>query len=268
MPPTTIGRAPAASSPSISACASAAYSPALKRTSTGRIETSRCSRRACSAAVATPGEGLEAAVDLQRVGGDGDRPLAAGAQPLGERERERRLADARSARRRPTTAASRPMPRSIVRTVSVRIGCGLSQGSDPRVAAIEAGTRARAGLGGAPADVAFVFSAGTHLSAPEATLEGVEEALDAADPRRLRRGRRARRAAARSRPAPRSPCGRRRSAAARPRRSTRRRSRRPTASASPASPTSTARARRSSSPTPTRSRRTPCSPSWAAGRRA
>jgi len=64
-----------------------------------------------------------------------------------------------------------------VRTVSVRIGCGLSQGSDPRVAAIEAGTRARAGLGGAPADVAFVFSAGTHLSAPEATLEGVEEAL-------------------------------------------------------------------------------------------
>jgi small ligand-binding sensory domain FIST len=62
--------------------------------------------------------------------------------------------------------------------VSVRIGCGLSTGPDPRVAAIEAGTQARAGLGGAAADVAFLFCAGSHLAAPEATIEGVEEALD------------------------------------------------------------------------------------------
>ena len=64
-----------------------------------------------------------------------------------------------------------------MRSVSVRIGCGLSTSPDPRVAAIEAGTRARAALTGAVADVAFVFSSGTHLASPEATLEGVAEAL-------------------------------------------------------------------------------------------
>jgi small ligand-binding sensory domain FIST len=69
------------------------------------------------------------------------------------------------------------MARSIVRNVSVRIGCGLSTGPDPRVAAIEAGTQARAALGGAGADVAFLFCTGSHLVAPEATIEGVEEAL-------------------------------------------------------------------------------------------
>jgi small ligand-binding sensory domain FIST len=63
--------------------------------------------------------------------------------------------------------------------VSVRIGCGLSTGPDPRVAAIEAGTQARAALGGASADVALLFCAGSHLAAPEATIEGVEEALAA-----------------------------------------------------------------------------------------
>jgi small ligand-binding sensory domain FIST len=66
----------------------------------------------------------------------------------------------------------------MVTSVSVRIGCGLSTGPDPRVAAIEAGTQARATLGGASADVAFLFCAGGHLAAPEATLEGVAEALD------------------------------------------------------------------------------------------
>jgi small ligand-binding sensory domain FIST len=61
--------------------------------------------------------------------------------------------------------------------VSVRIGCGLSTGSDPRVAAIEAGQHAHAALAGARADVALVFASGAHLAAPEATLEGVQEAL-------------------------------------------------------------------------------------------
>jgi small ligand-binding sensory domain FIST len=53
----------------------------------------------------------------------------------------------------------------------------MSTGPDPRVAAIEAGTQARASLGGAGADVAFLFCAGTHLAAPEAVIEGVHEAL-------------------------------------------------------------------------------------------
>jgi small ligand-binding sensory domain FIST len=61
--------------------------------------------------------------------------------------------------------------------VSVRIGCGLSTDLDPRVAAIEAGQRAGAALEGAQADVACVFASGAHLAAPEATLEGVYEAL-------------------------------------------------------------------------------------------
>jgi small ligand-binding sensory domain FIST len=62
--------------------------------------------------------------------------------------------------------------------VSVRIGCGLSTGVDPRVAAIEAGQQARMALEGGRADVVCVFASGAHLAAPEATLEGVHEALD------------------------------------------------------------------------------------------
>jgi small ligand-binding sensory domain FIST len=61
--------------------------------------------------------------------------------------------------------------------VSVRIGCGLSTGPDPRLAAIDAGQQAHAALAGARADVVCVFASGTHLAAPEATLEGVHEAL-------------------------------------------------------------------------------------------
>lgn len=59
----------------------------------------------------------------------------------------------------------------------VRIGAGLSTEPDARVGAIEAATAAREGLGGAHADLALVFASGTHLAAPEATLEGVHEAL-------------------------------------------------------------------------------------------
>ncbi|HEX5899740.1 MAG: FIST signal transduction protein [Solirubrobacteraceae bacterium] len=61
--------------------------------------------------------------------------------------------------------------------MSVRIGCGLSTGSDQRLAAIEAGQQAHAALRGARADVVCVFASGGHLAAPEATLEGVHEAL-------------------------------------------------------------------------------------------
>ena len=48
---------------------------------------------------------------------------------------------------------------------------------DARVAAIEAAAAARAGLDGAPADLAVVFASGVHMFSPEATLEGVHEAL-------------------------------------------------------------------------------------------
>ena len=59
----------------------------------------------------------------------------------------------------------------------MRIATGLSTEADPRLAAIEAGGRARAGLGGRGADVVCAFCAGAHLTAPEAMLEGVHEAL-------------------------------------------------------------------------------------------
>jgi len=61
--------------------------------------------------------------------------------------------------------------------VSVRIGCGLSTSPDQRLAAIEAGQQAHAALRGQRADVVCVFASGSHLAAPEATLEGVHEAL-------------------------------------------------------------------------------------------
>ena len=61
--------------------------------------------------------------------------------------------------------------------MAVRIGCGLSTTPDARVGAIEAGTVARDGLEGESADLVVVFASGQHLAAPEATLEGVHEAL-------------------------------------------------------------------------------------------
>ena len=67
---------------------------------------------------------------------------------------------------------------SIVNSVSVRIGTGVSEVSDARSAAIEAASEARAGLRGARADVAVVFASGRHLAAAEAALDGVYEALD------------------------------------------------------------------------------------------
>jgi small ligand-binding sensory domain FIST len=59
----------------------------------------------------------------------------------------------------------------------VRIGAGVSTEPDARIGAIEAATAAREGLAGSPADLALVFASGAHLAAPEATLEGVHEAL-------------------------------------------------------------------------------------------
>lgn len=61
--------------------------------------------------------------------------------------------------------------------MSVRIGTGISTHGDARVGAIEAAHAAGQALAGEKADLAIVFAAGAHLAAPEATLEGVHEAL-------------------------------------------------------------------------------------------
>jgi small ligand-binding sensory domain FIST len=61
--------------------------------------------------------------------------------------------------------------------MGTRIGTGISRQEDARVGAIEAAQEARAALDGAPVDLAVVFASGAHLVAPEATLEGVHEAL-------------------------------------------------------------------------------------------
>jgi small ligand-binding sensory domain FIST len=59
----------------------------------------------------------------------------------------------------------------------VRVGSGLSTSTDVRAAAVEAAAAARGGLGSGAADVVLVFASGGHLAAPEATLDGVREAL-------------------------------------------------------------------------------------------
>jgi small ligand-binding sensory domain FIST len=61
--------------------------------------------------------------------------------------------------------------------VGIRIGCGLSTLADARSAAIAAAGAAGAELGDRPVDLAVVFASGSHLAAPEATLEAVHEAL-------------------------------------------------------------------------------------------
>ena len=65
----------------------------------------------------------------------------------------------------------------MVRGVSVRIACGMSTASDPRQAAADAAREAAGGLGGEQADLAIVFASGTHLVAPEMTLEAVWDGL-------------------------------------------------------------------------------------------
>ena len=57
------------------------------------------------------------------------------------------------------------------------IGTGISTERDPLEAGTAAARSAASGLGGAPADLAVVFASGSHLVAPEATLEGVHAVL-------------------------------------------------------------------------------------------
>jgi small ligand-binding sensory domain FIST len=61
--------------------------------------------------------------------------------------------------------------------VSVAVGAGISTEHDPLQAAVAAAGTARSQLSGAPVDLALVFASGSHLAAPEATLEGIHSAL-------------------------------------------------------------------------------------------
>ena len=61
--------------------------------------------------------------------------------------------------------------------MSVRIACGLSTASDPHAGAREAAAKVASALSGASIDLAAVFACGAHLAAPEATLEGIHDAL-------------------------------------------------------------------------------------------
>ena len=60
--------------------------------------------------------------------------------------------------------------------MTVTIGAAVSTAPDPLAAATEAGAKAGRTLGG-DADLALVFASGAHLTAPEATLEGVRDAV-------------------------------------------------------------------------------------------
>ncbi|MBV9803056.1 MAG: hypothetical protein JO130_07710 [Solirubrobacterales bacterium] len=61
--------------------------------------------------------------------------------------------------------------------MSIRIGTGISTELDPLEAATVAAQSAAEALDGAPADLALLFASGSHLVAPEATLEGVHATL-------------------------------------------------------------------------------------------
>jgi small ligand-binding sensory domain FIST len=65
--------------------------------------------------------------------------------------------------------------------MGVRIASGLSTEPDARFGAAEAAAAARDALGGRACDIAVVFASGAHVAAPEATLEGVHEALAPAE---------------------------------------------------------------------------------------
>ncbi len=63
------------------------------------------------------------------------------------------------------------------RAMTVRIACGFSTASDPHAGALEAAAHAATELDGSNIDLAVVFASGTHLAAPDRTLEGVHDAL-------------------------------------------------------------------------------------------
>ena len=94
MPPTTSGRRPAASAPSISARARSAKAPAEKVCVERHERQQPVLQPRLLGGVGGAAEHLEAAVDLQRVGRDRHGILARGPKPLGQRDRDRGLAHA------------------------------------------------------------------------------------------------------------------------------------------------------------------------------
>lgn len=63
----------------------------------------------------------------------------------------------------------------------IQIGTGVSTEHDPREAGAAAARAAAEGLDGAPPDLALVFASGSHLVAPESTLEGIRDVLAPAE---------------------------------------------------------------------------------------
>ena len=80
MPPTTIGRRPAASASSISAWASSAYWPALNVASTGRNDEQPVLERRSLAGIGGAGQDRQTGIDLERIGRHRHRILAPAAQ--------------------------------------------------------------------------------------------------------------------------------------------------------------------------------------------
>src|SRR5919202_3634733 len=66
-------------------------------------------------------------------------------------------------------------------TLTCRVGAGLSAADGAVVAAAEAAREARAALGGAPADLAFLFLSADHLDDAEAALWTASAELAAAN---------------------------------------------------------------------------------------
>ena len=183
VPPTTIGRRAGGEQPvdlgvrelGVLADAEARVDRAGSRPAGARAARAR-------AGSATPVSDLEALVDLQRVGGDGHRILAARAQALGQRDGDVGLADAGRAEER-DERASRPSGGSIVRThVRARRCRPLDAPRSARSAAHRGGHRgARGARRRAPSTSRSCSPRARTCAAPEATLEGVDEALAPAE---------------------------------------------------------------------------------------
>src|SRR5690348_2888466 len=62
-------------------------------------------------------------------------------------------------------------------TLTRRVGAGLSLSTDAAEAAGEAAREARAALGGAPVDLAFLFLSGDHFGGSAEAVAAVEEEL-------------------------------------------------------------------------------------------
>ena len=177
-------RARRRASPSISACASCGVlAGAEARVDGHERDEPVLEPRALGRASATPVRVSRPRVDLQRVGGHRDRALAARAQAVGERERDGGLADAGRAEEGEhggiAARVCRPAPAALA-SPHDRAWSGAASHSaaiHAQAAASRRPSRRAAALDGAHADLVVVFASGAHLAEPEATLEGVHEAL-------------------------------------------------------------------------------------------